>query len=161
MNPRAEDLIAKLQLEPHPEGGHYREFHRSTATVTTGDGRGSRAALTAIFFLLRAGDASRWHAIRSDELWTHIDGGPLQLLTLDPDAFRLDTVRLGRDEDGVVATAVVRAGVWQAARPERDFTLVTCTVGAGFDFSDLAFMADDARVAERLRAAHPGVARLL
>ncbi len=161
MKSRAAEIVKTLRLEPHPEGGFYREFHRSAATVAPGGGGGPRSALTAAFFLLRAGDISRWHCVRWDEQWTHLDGQGVDLHVLDPVEFRLETIRLGPPGVSRVATAVVTGGWWQAAKPAGDFALVSCTVGPGFDFADLAFMADDARAAERLRAAHPDAARLL
>ena len=66
MHPRAAELIATLDLRPHPEGGFYREVHRSASQVVPGDGRGARAALTTIYFLLPGDAASRWHRVASD-----------------------------------------------------------------------------------------------
>ncbi|HEX5133186.1 MAG TPA: cupin domain-containing protein [Candidatus Krumholzibacteria bacterium] len=160
MPPRAsriEQLVTGLALEPHPEGGFYREFYRSAASVEPDDGRSTRSAFTAIYFLLRAGDVSRWHRVRSDEQWTHIEGGRVELFVIDPVSFRLTTHVLG----GECATAVVPAGAWQAARPGGEFALVTCGVGPGFDFADFAFMTDDTVATQHLREAHAGLAALL
>src|SRR6185295_19426161 len=83
MHDRAAELISALGLEPHPEGGFYREVHRSASRVTTGDARGERAALTTIYFLLPAGSQSRWHQVDSDEVWHFYEGDPLALLEMD------------------------------------------------------------------------------
>ena len=82
MHTRAAELITRLQLEPHPEGGYYREIFRSSGLVSPADGRGPRAALTTIYFLLPAGIVSRWHRVASDEVWHLYEGGPLEVLTV-------------------------------------------------------------------------------
>lgn len=161
MTTRAEEIIRLLALEPHPEGGHYREFFRSDAVVVPGDGRGARAALSAIYFLLRSGDASRWHSVRSDEQWTFLEGDPIELLVLDRRTFRLTTHRLSDPGGGGIVTAVVPGGAWQAARPAGRHALVACTVGPAFDFADFVFMADDAEEEARLRRELPALALLL
>jgi predicted cupin superfamily sugar epimerase len=158
---RAQALIRALHLQPHPEGGHYREFFRSRAVVSTTDGRGVRAALSAIYFLLGEGGTSRWHSVRSDEQWTFLEGEPLELLVLDRRTFQITVHRLGTPSGGEAATVVVPGGAWQAARALGTHALVTCTVGPGFDFVDFEFMADDAVAAARLRAGEPALAGLL
>ena len=158
---RADELIRSLALKPHPEGGHYREFFRSGAAVSPGDERGRRAALSAIYFLLGEGGANRWHSVRSDEQWTFLEGGPLELVVLDRGTFRVTVHRLGPSSGGETATAVVPGGCWQVARAPGSHTLVACTVGPGFDFADFEFMADNAAAAARLRAEAPALARFL
>lgn len=76
MRARADELIESLRIEPHPEGGHYRELFRAGARVRPADGRSPRAALTAIYFLLRRGERSRWHRVRSDEVVDGVSGPP-------------------------------------------------------------------------------------
>ena len=156
----ADQLIATLQLAPHPEGGHYREVHRSAQTVATADARGPRSALTAIHFLLRAGEQSRWHQVTSDEVWHHSAGGAMELLLLSPDLSRGETVRLGAIDEGGVPFYVVPADWWQAARPVGDYALCACVVGPGFDFADFRFM-DDAADQARVRADFPEWASLI
>jgi uncharacterized protein len=99
---------------------------RSPLVVTLPDGR-RRSASTAIHYLLPAGAWSAWHRVASDEVWHHYDGGALLLYRLG-----MDEVRLDRDHP----QAVVPAGVWQAAVPERDAVLTGCTVSPGFEFED-------------------------
>ena len=148
MHPRAVELIATLDLQPHPEGGFFRELFRSALVVTATDSRGPRAALTTIYFLLTAETWSRWHQVRSDEAWHLYEGGPLELLELDISTRLLERRSLAsigdRDEAPV---RVVAAGRWQAARCLGDYALMGCTVGPGFDYADFRLLRDDAAAA--------------
>jgi predicted cupin superfamily sugar epimerase len=126
----AEAVIAALGLEPHPEGGHFAETYRHRPED------GGRGAMTAIYYLLRAGEHSRWHRVRdADELWHHYAGAPLEL-RLSPDGRHCETLRLGPDLGrGERPQVVVAAGCWQAARPLGEWTLAGCTVGPAFEFA--------------------------
>ena len=162
MQTRAATLIAQLELEPHPEGGFYREIHRSAELVLSADGRGNRAALTTIYFLLLNGAHSRWHRVTSDEVWHFYEGAPLELLELDASCRDLARHRLGpltAAEQSPVRS--IAAGHWQAARTLGDYTLVGCTVAPGFDFADFTMLADDAASAAAVRAAWPEAAALI
>lgn len=162
----ADEVAASLGLARHPEGGLYREWHRSSHRVETTDGRGVRAAMTSIYFLLPRGDRSRWHVLRSDETWTWLEGAPLELFIADPDpaaaagAARLRRHRLGSDP-GADRAAVVPAGAWQAARSTSDYALVSCAVAPGFEFEDFRLLHDDPDAAARVRALGPEAAALL
>ncbi len=159
---RAAELIARLQLQPHPEGGHFREVYRAPATVLPGDGRPARSALTTIDFLLARGECSAWHRVRSDEAWHLLEGGPLRLWLLAPAPDAVEAVTLGRaDGRGTAPRHVVPAGWWQAAEPLGDYAYVGATVGPGFDFADFAFLRDDAEGAMRLAALRPDLTWLL
>src|SRR5438067_544626 len=99
---RAAALVRDLDLSPHPEGGFYRELFRSTLDVQPADDRDRRAALTTTYFLLPGGAVSRWHAVRSDEVWHFYEGAPLELWTMPPDFGELTRHRLGPlDQDGL------------------------------------------------------------
>jgi predicted cupin superfamily sugar epimerase len=153
MDPRARTLIEQLQLEPHPEGGYFRELYRADAAVEPGDGRAARAALTTIYYLLTAGSHSRWHRLRSEEVWHLYEGGPLELLLAPPELQRVERLRLGAVgvESGPVHT--VPSLWWQAARPLSAYVLAGCTVAPGFDYDDFELLADDPmaqRLLERL-----------
>lgn len=125
----ADDIIRLLQLEPHPEGGYYRETFRDAASVGEG-----RAASTAIYFLLRASKVSRWHRIDAAEAWHWYAGAPLVLTIADAEGCR--RVRLGPDlAGGERPQAVVPARAWQQATSLGAWTLVGCTVAPGFHFS--------------------------
>jgi uncharacterized protein len=162
MHPRAEQLIAELSLEPHPEGGYYREIFRSSNLVTTADGRGARAALTTIYFLLPQGSVSRWHRVASDEVWHLYEGGPLEILELDPECRELARHRLaGERTQAQAPVCTIAANRWQAARPLAEYALVGCTVGPGFDFEDFSMLADEAVLAARARETWPELASLV
>jgi uncharacterized protein len=147
----APELVAALGLLPHPEGGHYRETFRARALPFDLPGRGSRAASTAIYYLLGPGDFSAFHRVRSDEVWHHYTGATLELFTLreTPAGPEQRVVRLGPNVlAGEVPQAVVEAGAFQAARPVgHDFSLCGCTVAPGFDFSDFEISRRDALLA--------------
>jgi predicted cupin superfamily sugar epimerase len=162
MHPRAADLITKLDLRPHPEGGFYRELFRSGSRVTPDDGRGDRTALTTIYFLLPDGAHSRWHRVMSDEVWHFYEGAPLELLELSPSGDRLTRHRLASPSDaGGAPVHAVAAGHWQAARPLDGYSLVGCTVAPGFDFADFSMLADVRELAALVRTRWPGVSALL
>lgn len=126
----AADVIRLLDLQPHPEGGHYRETFRDPANA----GAGGRAASTAIYFLLAAGEVSRWHRVDAAEVWHWYAGAPLALTIADGEGRR--TVKIGPDfAAGDRPQAVVPAGAWQMAVSLADWTLVGCTVAPGFEFA--------------------------
>lgn len=141
-NPRADELREILQLQPHPEGGWYREIFRSAARVAPQDGRAPRDALTVIYFLLAAGEHSAWHVVLSDECWQFCEGDPLELVTFDPASRRQDRIEIGPVAPSRRPVHVVPAGIWQAARTTGEYTLVQCTVGPGFDFEDFRLNRD-------------------
>jgi predicted cupin superfamily sugar epimerase len=118
----ADEIIARLGLKPHPEGGHFVETFRA-------------AEGTAIYFLLKAGERSHWHKVDADEIWHHYAGAPLELATSD-DGRAVRHLRLGTDFGaGEQPQAVVPRGVWQTARSLGAWTLVGCTVAPAFQFS--------------------------
>lgn len=130
----AAEIIERLKLERHPEGGWYREVHRSTSLVGLPDERsGERVALTAIYFLLDSGDFSAFHIVRSEEAWVHLDGAPLELVMLPKEPeIRLLTAVGGGGEPMLV----VPPDTLQAARTLGEYTLISCLVAPGFDFAD-------------------------
>lgn len=161
MDPRARQLIERLGLAPHPEGGFFREHFRAARQVSPEDGRGARAALTAIHFLLPGGQVSRWHAVASDEVWTFCEGDPLDLVCAAPDTLQVRRVTLGRASEGHAPAFAVPAGHWQAAWPTGAFALVVCAVGPGFDFADFRLLGDDPAARRRIEAALARFAHLL
>ncbi len=122
----ADEIIARLGLQPHPEGGHYRETFRAVDQP--------RGASTAIYFLLKAGERSHWHRVDADEVWHHYAGASLEL-SLSDDGHKVRHLRLGSDFGvGELPQAVAPRHVWQAARSLGQWTLVGCTVAPAFDF---------------------------
>lgn len=161
MHTRVAHLVAVLDLMPHPEGGYFKEVHRSAQLVDPRDRRATRSALTAIYFLLTADDVSRWHRVSSDETWHFHEGAPLALLVTDPDFADVTTHILGPWDGKTEPVRVVPASQWQAARSTGDYTLVSCVVGPGFDFADFEMLRDAPVDAERLKRSHPSVAMLI
>ncbi|MET0408208.1 MAG: cupin domain-containing protein [Hyphomicrobium sp.] len=132
-----DDVIALLGLSRHPEGGHYRETFRDKAEA------GERPASTAIYFLLKAGERSHWHAVDAAEGWHFYAGDPL-LLEVSPSGGPIEKIRLGRDlVAGERPQAVVPAGHWQQARSLGKWTLVGCTVAPAFTFEGFTLTAPD------------------
>lgn len=123
------DIIRALGLEPHPEGGHFRETWRAPAPA------GERAAGTAIYYLLQAGQVSRWHRVDADEMWHWYGGSPLAV-TLSPDGRTTESLRLGPDiSNGQRPQVLVPAHVWQTAQSLGSWTLAGCTVSPAFEFT--------------------------
>ncbi len=158
MSTRAEELISGLELQPHPEGGWYREVFRSPHTVQTADERSPRAALTTIDFLLQQGQFSAWHRVRSDEVWHLLEGESLSLWLLPPGGVQAQQVLLSAT---TVRRHVVPADWWQAAETGDDFAYVGATVGPGFDFADFSFGRDDPALCAALLQHAPDLSRLL
>lgn len=135
--PSASDIIASLDLKPHPEGGHYRETFRDSSVDTNG-----RSRSTAIYFLLARGERSHWHRIDAVEVWHYYAGDALTLRIADDSGTR--SLTLGPDlAAGGVPQAIVPAHAWQAAESMGDWTLVGCTVAPGFDFATFELAPKD------------------
>jgi len=125
----AEAVIAALDLEPHPEGGHFREIYRHAPAD------GGRGDATSIYYLLRADERSAWHRVTDAvEIWQFHAGDPLAL-QVSVDGKSVETHRLGADlAGGARPQAVVPAGAWQSAESTGAWTLVGCTVAPAFVF---------------------------
>jgi uncharacterized protein len=125
----AAEIIARLDLKPHPEGGHYRETFRDSDVDA-----GGRARSTAIYFLLARGERSHWHRVDAVEVWHYYAGDALALQIADDSGQR--RIKLGPDlAAGEVPQAIVPAHAWQAAESAGEWTLVGCTVAPGFEFA--------------------------
>lgn len=135
----AAEIIARLGLMPHPEGGHYRETFRDERRDSNG-----RAYSTAIYFLLAEGEQSRWHRVDAVETWHYYAGAPLALRIASDRSTA--TILLGADiVAGELPQAIVPAGAWQAAESLGEWTLVGCTVAPGFEFSGFELAPPDWR----------------
>ena len=133
----ADQIIALLGLEPHPEGGYFRETFRDAPASR------QRAFSTAIYFLLKEGQSSHWHRVDAAEVWHWYAGAPLEL-GLAPQGGPESIVQLGSDLlAGERPQAVVPTGYWQRARSLGAWTLVGCTVAPGFDFAGFELAAID------------------
>jgi uncharacterized protein len=134
----ATDIIARLELRPHPEGGYYRETFRDKRVDDNG-----RAHSTAIYFLLARGDRSHWHRVDAVEIWHFYAGSPL-VLQIAHDGCASHLVTLGPDlAAGQRPQAIVPAHAWQSAETTGDWTLVGCTVAPGFEFAGFEMALPD------------------
>jgi len=161
---KAKELIGRLNLQPHPEGGWFREVHRSPV-VLPGDAlpegydrsvlNGDRCAVTSILFLLPTGGRSRWHRIQSEEIWLRQQGDDVRLLMLAPgrqEAPTSDLPGAGADREIILGQgenasfqAVVPRQWWQSAEAlpgESGYALLACIVAPGFEFADFEIAGD-------------------
>ncbi|MDO9542407.1 MAG: cupin domain-containing protein [Kiritimatiellia bacterium] len=148
MGRTAEYWIKRLRLQPHPEGGYYRETYRSPEIIAKAHlpkrYNGKRPFATAIYFLLSNNQFSAFHRLKSDEIWHFYDGSALALYVITKNG-RLVTVKLGLNaEKGEQLQYVIRTGAWFAAaltkQNPKSYALIGCTVAPGFDFADFELM---------------------
>ncbi|MCW9045520.1 MAG: cupin domain-containing protein [Alphaproteobacteria bacterium] len=133
----AQEVVTKLDLQPHPEGGHYKEIYRDHPAD------GSRGAATAIYYLLAADEFSHWHRIDAIEMWHYYGGAPLAL-TISENGHDAEGVHLGLNlETGQRPFAVVPPRAWQTAVSLGQWTLVGCTVSPAFEFSEFEMAPPD------------------
>jgi len=126
----ASEIVRLLNLQPHPEGGHFRETFRDMRQI------GGRSASTLIYFLLAKGERSHWHRVDAAEVWHFYAGSPLSLQYAASDRTPPASVILGNDiENGQQPQFVIPQGNWQAAESLGEWTLVGCTVAPGFEFA--------------------------
>ncbi len=152
---RASELRETLQLQPHVEGGHYRRIHPPKGTS---DGAGERHALSAIHYLLEAGESSYWHRVDAEEAWHFVEGEPLELLIYNSANKSLERCTLGPLTPGASSMVVVPAGAWQAARPLGRYALATCLVAPAFEYNGFEMLAEDAPLAGHLAGLAPEIA---
>jgi hypothetical protein len=159
MNPAVEKIIQTLEMSPHPEGGYFKEVHRSKDQVASLRHEGAlRQAGTSIYYLLDAHHYSAWHRFNSDETWHFYAGVPIDVYVIYPSG-ELLTYRLGHVlEHNLLSQVTVPAEHWFAAKPITDdsFTLVGCNVFPGFEFKDFQ-LADP----EKLKQQYPAHTALI
>lgn len=155
-DPEVAGIIERLRLQPHPEGGFYREVWRASEDVPHPSVMALRAASTSIYYLLPGDTFSAWHVVESDETWHLYGGGPLELHTLEDGVHRITV--LSSDLNLGEPQATVKAGTLQACRPAAGaaYALCGCTVAPGFDFADFRMPPRD-----ELLAAHPNHAEAI
>lgn len=137
-HPQSRDIIDLLGLEPHPEGGWYRQTFRD------GDGSEGRGHSTAIYYLLEAGERSHWHRVTdAAEVWHYYAGAPLILRSAEDDGPVQTTILGGDVLKGERPQAIIPANVWQSAETLGAYTLVGCTVSPGFEFSSFEMAPPD------------------
>lgn len=155
----AQIVIEKLNLKPHPEGGHYRQVFKDTLNVAINDSTSrNRSALTDIYFLLANGENSRFHRVKQSEIWHFYSGAPLVLYDISEDLQTLEIVELGKDLNFKYA---VKANHWQAASTTGEFSLVGCTVAPGFEFEDFALLGESGDLATQTSKKYPNLTHLI
>lgn len=141
----ADEIIALLDLSPHPEGGHYRQTWQAK-----GDGRSPG---TCIYFVLKAGERSHWHRVDAGEIWHFYSGAPLRLMRAPIDSGPRQDMILGPDlAAGQRPQGIVEPGHWQAAETLGDWTLVGCTVSPGFQFEGFELAAPSFDIPDRAKS---------
>jgi len=148
---RDEELIA------HPEGGRYKEVFRSDVKVVAG--KRQRAALTHIYFSLDKDQVSRFHRVKSDEVWNLYEGSGLILFLWDEVIEQIERVELCAGKRDYCF--VIKGGLWQAARPLHDNVLVGCSVAPGFEFHDFELIDPTGGVARSILKHSPDLGRLV
>lgn len=158
-------LIEHYNLQPHPEGGWYKEVYRSRESIEAralpARYSGPRTFCTIIYFLLEQGEKSAFHRIKSDECWHFYAGDPMEVFVLERDG-TLTITEIGNDiEKGQLFQFVVPANTWFASRPSSRsaFSFVGCTVAPGFEFADLDLA--DADILARQYPEHETIIREL
>ena len=151
-----EDIVLKNDMQPHPEGGFFKETYRSDTRVQVTQADGSiieRSAATAIMFLITGSNVSRLHRIKSDEIWHFYGGAPLVVVEMDASTLHITHTRIGRNVlEGEVVQYCVPAGKWFGSYSEGTYSFVGCTVSPGFEFSDFELASS-----EQLRGAFAAV----
>ena len=136
MDKKISEIINQFKLLPHPEGGWFREILRSENYVIRQDGN-KRNNITGIYYLLSKNEISSWHRVNSaDEIWIYLKGAPLNLWCLDDGNHELIKIKLDFNNP----IEMIPSGYWQAAKSSGAFTLASCCVGPGFDFSDFEML---------------------
>lgn len=136
--------VEHLNLQPHPEGGFFKETYRSEIKLQTFENNGERSLSTGIYFLITSGNFSAFHRIKSDEMWHFYAGSPLTVHIIETDGTYTE-LNIGLDlVKGQLPQAVVPAEAWFASESSGEYSLVGCTVSPGFDFTDfeLAYESD-------------------
>lgn len=135
------EIIEELNLEPHPEGGFFRETYRSELSIlpnTLEEYKETRNIATVIYFLLKSGQKSAFHRLKTDEFWYYHQGSPLAVYIIHPTG-NLQEITLGNDfSSDQTPQLLLPAGTWFAAKctEPQSFTLISCSVSPGFDFHD-------------------------
>ena len=156
MHNRAAWLIETLGLQPHPEGGYYREAFRSSLVVFSESVNTRRNAMTHIYFLLTKNQISRLHRVRHDELWIYQEGAELLIHSIDGTSHKHSESKLGLAgerpvnlstiEDAALnrtePAVIISSNTWQAAQSLGAFTFVSCIVAPGFEFQDFSLLKD-------------------
>jgi len=136
LDTKISEIINQFKLLPHPEGGWFREILRSESYLIRRDGE-KRHNITGIYYMLCKNEISTWHRVNfADEIWIYLKGAPLNLWCLDDGNKKLRKLKI----DSNNPIEMIPSGYWQAAKSCGRFTLASCCVGPGFDFSDFEML---------------------
>ncbi|WP_109437121.1 cupin domain-containing protein [Aquimarina sp. AU119] len=151
---KVEEIVDRLEMNSHPEGGYYKETYRSESMIpqhVLGEGfTGARNYSTAIYFLLTSNNFSAFHRIKQDEIWHYYEGSSLYVHVIDPNGkYKRYSVGINLDQEEL-PQLVVPAGCWFASsvKNKDSYSLVGCTVAPGFDFSDFELAERSALIKE-------------
>lgn len=148
--PRAAEVVKKLSLERHPEGGYFKRVFESSKLVKPVDGSSENLALTHIYYLLPKGEVSIWHKVKSAEIWNYYEGDPVELTVFDEVSRKRQKIKLGALSDDAVPCFLVPEGWWQTTSPLGEYTLVGCSVAPGFRWEDWSELPKDVKDPEDL-----------
>jgi predicted cupin superfamily sugar epimerase len=150
MNEKAKYYIQKLQLKKHPEGGYYREIYRASEMFYIDQPKKSlkRNVATSIYFLLDGTQVSKFHKLKSDELWHFYDGTPVKIFIIDEKGKLTETILGKKINNGEVFQTVIKKNNWFAAEVinKKSYSLIGCTVSPGFDFADFELANRDSLI---------------
>jgi len=142
MNDKAGFYISKLQLNPHPEGGYYKEVYRSDEIIEAVHlpvrYKSSRAFSTSIFFLLKNDQVSMFHKLKSDEIWHFYDGCGVKIYVIEKNGIKREVLLGNKLEQGELPQVIINKNSWFGAEllNKSSFCLIGCTVSPGFEFKD-------------------------
>jgi len=142
MNDKADFYISKLQLNPHPEGGYYKEVYRSDEIIEAVHlpvrYKSSRAFSTSIFFLLKNDQVSMFHKLKSDEIWHFYDGCGVKIYVIEKNGIKREVLLGNKLEQGELPQVIINKNSWFGAEllNKSSFCLIGCTVSPGFEFKD-------------------------
>lgn len=156
---KASEIIEKLRLSEHPEGGFFRQTYKSELIVQPHKEIHTRAAVTHIYYFLQEGTHSRFHKVKHDEIWNLYDGEGIKLYLFDAVRNRVDDRILSANNFNY--HTVIPGGIWQAAEPIGDYALVGCTVAPGYEIEDEIYLFDDAEASNKLIKLTPELKRLI
>jgi hypothetical protein len=141
--------VENLQLKPHPEGGYFREVYKSDEIIAAGSlpGRyeGPRSFATSIYYLLEGDQVSKFHRLKSDEIWHFYDGSSIRIFIIN-DEKKLSEIILGKNiAEGELFQFAISRGSWFSAEvtDKASFSLIGCTVAPGFEFADFETGIDE------------------
>jgi len=155
ISPEIGQIIKKYKLQPHPEGGYFREVYRSELILTSPISKSHRNAVTHIYFLLVKGQVSRFHKVLHDEIWNFYEGTPLKLIEFD--GSKIHETIIGCNQ----YFTVVKGGIFHAAESTVEYTLVGCSFAPGFDFEDFSFFEGEPELLTILKVQHPDYQRYI